>query len=169
MARVRCYHARVNICALSITVTNGANAAHCDGASHISCHEGIDQSGRSPGALYDAAVEGLRESRMGAERDLARRAMKDAFDPAMSNPRAVECNQASNRNSSFAVCMTGSGPAPGLKMSIPCQQNLDDGRLLVNGPSLPTGAHYKVTRYQPRSNETGWSYGVCEVTITRQR
>ncbi len=49
--------------------TYTAKAAHCDGASHMGCYEGVDQSGRSPGALYDAAAEGLREARTPAEHD----------------------------------------------------------------------------------------------------
>lgn len=143
-----------------------ARAASCDGLSHIGCHDGVDQSGRTPGALYDAAVEGLREARTPSERDLARRAMRDAFDPSMSNPRAVECNNNPGRAGSFAACVAGTGPEPGLTMVIACQQSLDDGRVLVDGSKLPSAANYKVVRYQPRSSEMGWSHGTCEIVFT---
>ena len=131
----------------------------------MGCYEGVDQSGRSPGALYDAAAEGFKEARTPFERDLARRAMRDAFKPSMSNPRAVECNKSLGGAESFAACVAGTGPEPGLAMVIGCQQNIADGRVLLDGRSLPAGARYKVVRYQPRSTEAGWSHGVCEIVF----
>lgn len=153
--------------AMLITCSQIAHAAYCEGASHVTCYEGGDQSGRSSGERYNIAVEGLSEARTPSEQELARRAMKDALDPSTANPRAVDCNQPSIKKRSFSTCMAGSGPTPGLKMSIPCQQNLDDGRLLVDGQNLPTGSHYKVIHYQPSSNEMGWSHGMCEIIFTK--
>lgn len=154
-------------CASLMLTTQQSRAAYCEGASHVTCYEGVDQSGRTPGGRYNMAVEGLAEARTPAEQALARRAMKDALDPSTTNPRAVECNQPSMKGRSFAACMAGPGPSPGLRMNIPCQQNLDDGRLLVDGQNLPTGSHYKVTRYQPSSNEMGWSHGMCEIVLSK--
>ena len=53
-------------------------------------------------------------------------------------------------------------------MMISCQQNLNDGRLLVDGRVLPAGARYKVIRYQPTSTGDDWSYGSCDVEFTRR-
>lgn len=146
-----------------------AQGAFCEGASHIGCFEGVDQSGRSPGALYNVAVEGLKEARTMDERALAHRAIKDAFDPKMSNQRAVECNRNPGAIRDFAACVAGTGPAPGMKMTISCQQNLSDGRVLVYGLVLPAGARYKVLRYQSASTNNGWSYGSCELEFTRRQ
>ncbi len=163
-----CYTTLIGACVSLMLSMEQVHAAYCDGASHITCYEGIDQSGRTPGQRYDMAVEGLTEAKTNTERELARRAMKDALDPSTSNPRAVECNQPFIKGRSFSACMAGKGPASGLTMNIPCQQNLDDGRLLVDGQSLPTGSHYKVTRYIPSSNEMGWSHGTCDIVFTRK-
>lgn len=145
-----------------------ARAVSCSGASHIGCSEGIDQSGRSPGGLYNAAVEGLKEARTPGERALARRAMRDAFDPKMSNQRAVECNGNPGTDRDFFACVAGIGPAPGMRMTVSCQQNLSDGRVLMDGRVLPAGAHYKVVRYQPASTDDGWSHGSCDVEFTHK-
>ena len=144
-----------------------AKAAYCSGASHMGCYEGVDPSGRTPGAMYDAAVEGLREARTPAEREVAHRAMRDAFNPTMSDPRAVECNKSPGPAGSFAACVAGAGPRPGMAMIIDCQQDLDDGRVLVDGRVLPAGAHYKVARYRPQSTDPGWSHGTCEIVFTK--
>ena len=145
-----------------------AYAVACSGASHIGCSEGIDQSGRSPGALYDAAVEGLKEARTPGERALARRAMRDALNPKMSNQRAVECNRNPGASRDYFACVAGAGPAPGLRMIISCQQNLSDGRILVDGQVLPAGTRYEVVRYQPSSTDNDWSHGSCDVEFTRK-
>jgi hypothetical protein len=143
-----------------------AVAAYCSGGSRMACSEGVDRSGRTPGAMYDAAAEGLREARTPAEKELARRAMRDAFDPSMSDPRAVACNRNPGPPGSFAACVAGTGPRPGLAMVLECQQNLSDGRILVDGRSLPAGARYRVVRYRPRAADPGWSHGTCEIVFT---
>jgi hypothetical protein len=141
-----------------------ALAAHCEGVSHMSCVEGIDRSGRSASGLYDAAVEALREAQTPEQRALARKAMKDALNPAMSYKRAVLCNQAGGGVAKFQQCMKGPGPDPGLHMTIPCQQNLTDGRVLMDGRFLPIGAHYDILHYHPLSaDQNGWTHGECEV------
>lgn len=50
---------------------------------------------------------------------------------------------------------------PAIEMVISCQQNLSDGRILVDGTMLPTNARYTVRQYTPRRSEAGWSYGEC--------
>ena len=92
---------------------HSARAAYCEGASHMGCYEGVDPSGRTPGAMYDAAVEGLKEARTQAERALAQKAMRDAFNPRMSNPRAIECYQNPGPNRDFAACVQGKALLPG--------------------------------------------------------
>lgn len=150
------------------TKTELASAAYCDGASHIGCYEGVDQSGRSPGGLYDAAVEGLKGAQTESQRALARKAKKDAFDPKMSNQRAVGCNRNPGAGRDFSACVASEGPAPGLRMTIECQQNLSDGRVLVDSRVLPAGAQHKVVRYHPTSTGGGWSHGTCEVEFPRK-
>jgi hypothetical protein len=132
----------------------------------MSCVEGIDRSGRSPGGLYDAAAEALREAQTPEQAALARKAMKDAFNPVMSDPRAIACNGMGGGPKAFQACMAGPGPTPGLQMTMQCQQNLSDGRLLIaDGRLLPAGAHFKITHYHPEAVGDGWTHGECEITI----
>jgi hypothetical protein len=157
------------ICLLFLSSVRNGIAAHCEGGSHISCAEGIDRSGRSPGALYDAAAEALREAQTPAQAALARKAMRDALNPAMSDPRAVACNGAGGGPQAFQACMAGPGPTPGLQMTMQCQQNLLDGRILVaDGRLLPAGAQFKITHYRPNGPYgNGWTRGECEITIQK--
>lgn len=161
-------HARVCFLAgTALFASHVTRAAFCDGASHIGCHHGVDRSGRSPGALYDAAAEGLREARTPAERALARKAMKDAFDPAMSDQRAVACNRSPGQGS-FQQCFHGSGPAPGLRMTLPCQQNISDGRILVDRRYLPMASRFRITHYYPDTpNNVGWTHGKCDIIFKK--
>jgi len=55
----------------------------------------------------------------------------------------------------------------GIKMTIPCQQSLSDGRILVDGTLLPSGARYKVLSYKPKTSDNGWSSGECVLDITK--
>ena len=143
-----------------------ALAAYCMGGSRMACYEGVDASGRSPGALYDAAVEGLREAQTPAQRDLARRAMKDALNPAMSDQRAILCNQADGDPVKFQQCVKGPGPARDMKMTVPCQQNTGDGRVLLDSRFVPAGAHYNIQHYHPQSVDgNGWTHGECDIAV----
>jgi len=69
-----------------------AGAVHCEGGSRMACVEGVDQSGRAPLALYEAAREALLTARTPAEGRLAVRAMFEAFNPQLSDWRAIYCN-----------------------------------------------------------------------------
>jgi len=130
----------------------------------MACYEGIDTSGRTPAALHDAAVEALREARTPADAALARKAMQDAYNPAMSDQRAVICNQAGGGPEQFKQCMSAHAPAANVKMTVPCQQNLGDGKILLDGRYVPTSARYNILHYQPQSpNENGWTHGQCEI------
>ncbi len=73
-------------------VSPSVQAAYCAGASHMGCYPGIDGSGRPPMAMYEAAVEGLKEARNPAEAKLAIQAMYDAFNPRAADWRAMYCN-----------------------------------------------------------------------------
>lgn len=61
----------------------------------------------------------------------------------------------------------GAGAASPIQMAIPCQQNLSDGRVLIDGSLLPAQARYKVLHYAPNRSEGGWSYGQCQLSVTR--
>lgn len=53
------------------------------------------------------------------------------------------------------------------KMKLNCQQNLDDGRILVtDGRLLPSTGRYKVESYEPTRSDNGWSYGPCVFVFT---
>ena len=82
---------RVIVVLLFLFFSWRAQAVYCENGG---CQEGIDPSGRTPGAMYDAAAEVLKSPKSETQRTLARRAMKDAFNPKMSDPRAIECNKA---------------------------------------------------------------------------
>ena len=87
-------------------------AAYCEGASGIACYEGVDRSGRSPETLYRFAQLALASATTSEQRDLAIRAMKDAFDPSLSDQRALYCNQRKGGFDDFQRCMRPSGPQP---------------------------------------------------------
>lgn len=151
-----------------VACPEGVDAAYCAGASHMGCYEGVDRSGRSPGALYDAAAEGLREARTPAERDRARRAMKDAFNPAMSDQRAIEYNRVGGGPERFQRCMQGPGAPPGVTITVPCQQNLVDGRILVDGHFLVAGVRFNVSHCRSQSSSgDGWSHGECLIRVAK--
>ena len=86
-----------------------ARAAYCEGGSRITCYEGVDRSGRSSDALFSAALEGLSEAKTSAQTELARQAIRDAVNPAMSDQRAIICNNSHGGPSSFVPCMQENG------------------------------------------------------------
>jgi len=65
------------------------------------------------------------------------------------------------------ILLSGAAGAAGIKMTIPCQQNLNDGRILVDGTFLPSAARYKVLSYTPKSSDGGWSHGECQLDVTK--
>ena len=69
------------------------------------------------------------------------------------------------------VILSGSAWAAGppVEMQLECQQNTNDGRILVaNGDMLPQGARYRVKTYRPTKNTgDGWTTGSCVLVITR--
>ncbi len=63
--------------------------------------------------------------------------------------------------------LTASAEA-GTKMTMQCQQNLSDGRVLVSdGTLLPENARFKVLSYKPARKSDGWSYGTCVLDVTQ--
>jgi hypothetical protein len=138
-----------------------AKAEYCQGVSRMACYPGIDNSGRTPGALYDAAAEALREANTPEEKAAAHQAMKDAFNPAMQNQRAVICNKTVHSTQDFAQCMAGVPPNQDMQISVPCSQRLSDGKIMYQGGYLPAGSEYHVKSYAPQTVSDGWSYGVC--------
>lgn len=69
---------------------------------------------------------------------------------------------------SLAVVALPASAAPPVEMTIPCQQNLSDGRILVDGTLLPREARYNVRHYRPQTNTgDGWSRGECRIVITK--
>jgi len=57
-----------------------------------------------------------------------------------------------------------------MQMNMECQQNTDDGRLLVaNGNMLPANARFRITQYRPTRREDGWTFGPCTVVVTPAR
>jgi hypothetical protein len=51
------------------------------------------------------------------------------------------------------------------RMTIACQKNMDDGRILVDGTQLPANATYKVKSFHPTSRDGIWSYGTCVIEL----
>ena len=51
------------------------------------------------------------------------------------------------------------------RMTITCQKNMDDGRILVDGTQLPPNATYKVKSFHPTSRDSIWSYGTCVIEL----
>jgi hypothetical protein len=51
------------------------------------------------------------------------------------------------------------------RMTIACQKNMDDGRILVDGTQLPTNATYKVKSFHSTSRDGTWSYGTCVIEL----
>ena len=68
----------------------------------------------------------------------------------------------------LALCASSlAWAASGIQMAVPCQQNLEDGRILLSGDTLPRNARYKVLHYAPAASSEGWSHGQCEILVTR--
>ena len=86
----------------------------------------------------------------------------------MSNQWGGECGRSLGPGRDFAACVAEPGPTPGIKMTISCQQNPSDGRMLVDASVLPAGTRFKVVRYRPASADSGWSHGSCDVEFTRR-
>jgi len=71
-----------------------------------------------------------------------------------------------------------SANSAGIQMTIPCSQNVVDGRILVDGGYLPDSVKgYKVLRYDPDADAVNsknpnnaaypWSHGKCVIEITK--
>lgn len=67
----------------------------------------------------------------------------------------------------FGLLVCAADAKAGMKMTIPCQQSLLDGRVLVDGTLLPEAVRYKVLSYKPRTRADGWSYGECVLDVTK--
>jgi hypothetical protein len=54
-----------------------------------------------------------------------------------------------------------------IKMTVKCQQNRSDGRILVDGALLPNteNMHYHIQNYIPKSSAGGWTFGVCQIEL----
>lgn len=57
-----------------------------------------------------------------------------------------------------------------ITVTVTCQQNREDGRILIDGQFLPNTGHkfadgteYRVTHYTPTDSDETWSHGSCEL------
>ncbi len=66
----------------------------------------------------------------------------------------------------LALACTQAQAAGGVPMTVPCQRNLDDGRVLLSDDPLPPNPRYTVLHYAPSTSSEGWSHGQCEILVT---
>lgn len=54
-----------------------------------------------------------------------------------------------------------------VNMTVPCQQNRDSGKILIeDGSLIPKNARYRVLQYNPRELVDTWTHGKCVIRIT---
>ncbi len=62
------------------------------------------------------------------------------------------------------VLASGASAEAGSRMTVSCQKNMEDGRILVDGRRVGNSG-YRVLRYDMMRNEGLWSYGRCLIEL----
>lgn len=86
------YRLKLSLPLFLLFISSHAQATYCENGQ---CYNGIDGSGRGPQGMKDSAQEILDHPQGYTHETLsmARKALKDADNPSMYDPIAVECNK----------------------------------------------------------------------------